>query len=1057
MPQILDNIASPLSDALKKDFASAHQADFCVGYFNLRGWRVIADAVTDWDEGKSCRLLVGMNHNIEWDVQNFYRYGDAASKAYLRPEREAFGERRDRAIAAFGRQLVFGHPTRETEKTLRVLRDQLAAGKVRVKLFLRYPLHAKLYLLHFASGVVGHYGIVGSSNLTLAGLCNQGELNIDVTDGDATQKLATWFDSRWQDKYSIDISQILIDLIDGSWLTLRKPYDVYMRIVYFLSQQQVSIPAAPRGLPQLFDFQEVAVRRTLNILTSWRGAVIGDVVGLGKTWIACSVVNRLALIDGNARTVVVCPARLQEMWREEVTRFQIDANVVSMSQLKKLPRQFSPDVVIVDECHNFRNHTSERYKLLHRYLSVEYPTAKVLLLSATLYSKQEKDIYNQLQLFLDPAQHLGREPVHHMQEFGLSAADFVRKIGAPPSSLQAFGSSSHPSDWQSLLELFLVRRTRAHIAAYYAHEEADGTRYLQYPDGRKAPFPTRQPRTKKFAFDPANPADVYAQLLNDRMVDAINSLTLARYALHDYIATDSSPSAAEEEIIADLSRAQGRLRGFTRTNFLKRLESSGEAFRRTLRRFLQRNCVFIYAIDSGLSFPVGKVDPSLLQSFDVVEEADSEFADDDDAIGDVAFLDYDGTDTAEVYLRRASEVYALYQEKYKGGATSPVRWLSTAHFLPELRKALMEDCHIIEGCLQRTATWSPAQDNKYAELLEIVQTTHADDKILVFSQFADTIHSLHRYFVACRVGRVAAVTGSSDNIQSVVQRFSPRSNPRNEQNEEAKPVSRSDTIRVLLTTDSLSEGQNLQDAHIVVNFDLPWTVIRLIQRAGRVDRLGQESPVIHCYSFVPGEDIEEMLQLRARVIDRLQRNREIIGTDEVFFPEVERAKTLAIYAGTPGALDGDGDTVEEVDPFTLASDIWAKAVAADPELPKTIETMPEQARTVWRSPTATQGGMVGYYHLPDAPERGVFMMVDTNGKLVSKSTLELLEAIAVTPKAMKSLPSTQHFEMIDALDHGSNAMQQSAMVGFTSPLARGLHSKLGEAIAKLLANTGSDV
>ncbi len=1029
MPQILDNIELKLTDALKGQFSHAQQADFCVGYFNLNGWGEIATAIEQWESGKVCRLLVGMNSGIEGELRQHYLDPAADNLANTSPDTKKVRTRRDSALAGFVKQLDFARPSRTREMSLLSLLHQLKAGKLEVRLFLRYSLHAKLYLLHFNDGVIPRKGFVGSSNLTLAGLHRQGELNIDVPDEDATEKLSKWFDARWEDKFAFDISKELIALIENSWITLRDPYTLYMRVVYFLARQQISIPPASSGV-ELLDFQEIAVRRAMNLLSSRRGAVIGDVVGLGKTWVACSVVKRWEQMHGSARTLIVCPARLTAMWKGEIDRFKIDATVLSMGKLDQLPRNYSPDVVIVDESHNFRNDNSERYKLLHAFLTEARPDSKVLLLSATLYSKAQSDIYNQLRLFVEPTEPLGRMPKRLMDDLGVSSVVFAQRFSAPATSLQAFRKSEHPEDWQSLLELFLIRRTRGHVKEHFAQKKADGNYYLTFPDGREVPFPTRKPEALQFAFDTSDRNDAYAQLLNEQMVDAINDLTLARYALSEYIPHAPSDDAEAKKIIDDLSRVQGRLRGFTRANFLKRLESSGAAFRVTLLRFLQRNCLFVYAIDNDLYFPIGPADSSLLSEFDDLDLEDI-FADSatDHGISEA--------DTIQSYLDLAPEVYDLYREK-----ANSVRWLSVRYVDSQLRKDLMQDCEIIVGCLQRASRWSPVRDNKYAKLLELLKDTYPKDKVLVFSQFADTILSLQAYLQGAGLSGVEAVTGNTNDVQGAVQRFSPRSNSiAGGQLSAGRPLPE---IRVLLTTDTLSEGQNLQDAHIVVNFDLPWTVIRLIQRAGRVDRLGQSSLIIRCISFMPGDNIEKMLNLRAKVIERLQQNRKILGTDEIFFPESERAKTIEIYANVEGSLDDDNEE-EVADAFTLASDLWAQAVSVDPTLEERITALPQQVRTVMPRPARGKTGMVGYYHYAQDSERDSFLMVDTDGRSIQLNAAELLDVIRATPDTPTGEASNKHFKLINALDAERKVLLNAASSGFPDAIYRSLHTALGKA------------
>jgi superfamily II DNA/RNA helicase len=192
---------------------------------------------------------------------------------------------------------------------------------------------------------------------------------------------------------------------------------------------------------------------------------------------------------------------------------------------------------------------------------------------------------------------------------------------------------------------------------------------------------------------------------------------------------------------------------------------------------------------------------------------------------------------------------------------------------------LEADSADLERVLDLGGGFDPAHDAKLNALFQLLTGQHADEKVLVFSQFADTVDYLARELRQRGVDRLGAVTGDDEDPTRWARAFSPVSNQH----------AARDQLRVLLATDVLSEGQNLQDAHVVVNFDLPWAIIRLIQRAGRVDRIGQQSRTITCWSFLPAAGVEQLIQLRGRIRQRLTENQDVVGTDETFF-EGDEAK-----------------------------------------------------------------------------------------------------------------------------------------------------------------------
>ncbi len=207
MPRIFDNIEQHMVHALQDTLKISERADFCVGYFNLRGWRYIDELMDNWRGGEDscCRLLIGMHDKPENELRKVFS---------LRGEQEIDSATvyrlKTRIAQEFREQLLIGAPTNADQQGLRRLSRQLREQKVIVKLFLRHKLHAKLYLLHLNHPITPIVGYMGSSNLTLAGLMHQGELNVDVVDSDACQKLERWFNDRWDDRWCLDISQELV-------------------------------------------------------------------------------------------------------------------------------------------------------------------------------------------------------------------------------------------------------------------------------------------------------------------------------------------------------------------------------------------------------------------------------------------------------------------------------------------------------------------------------------------------------------------------------------------------------------------------------------------------------------------------------------------------------------------------------------------------------------------------------------------------------------------------------------------------------------------------------
>ena len=618
MLRIFDNLepGSKLLPALQETFALSSRADFCVGYFNLRGWGGLAPQVDAWNPDRGpCRVLIGMQRLPHEELRASLSLLDGNPGI----DNQTAHRLRVQLAEQLRQQLTIGIPTNADELTLRRLAAQLRAGRVVVKLFLRHPLHAKLYLLFRDDPVNPIVGYLGSSNLTFAGLSGQGELNVDVLDHDAALKLEKWFEDRWNDRFCIDITEELIQIIEESWAreALVPPYHVYLKMAYHLSHEARAGLAEFR-IPKvfgdrLFDFQAAGVKIAAHHLNKRNGVLIGDVVGLGKTLMATAVA-RIFEDDYGLETLILCPKNLVPMWEGYVHDYQLRARVLSLSRvINELPNLRRYRLVVIDESHNLRNREGRRYRAIQEYVRAN--DSKCILLSATPYNKTYLDLSNQLRIFVEDDQDLGIRPERLLRELG--EVEFSRRHQASPRTLAAFDQSEYADDWRDLMRRYLVRRTRSFIQDNYAETDPDtGRRFLTYEDGSRSFFPTRVPKTVTFAVDEADPEDQYAHLYARAVVDTVNALHLPRYGLGNYVAASppSLPTREEERQIQDLSRAGKRLMGFCRTNLFKRLESSGAAFLQSVERHILRNYVFLHAIRNGLPLPLGTQDAEMLDS-----------------------------------------------------------------------------------------------------------------------------------------------------------------------------------------------------------------------------------------------------------------------------------------------------------------------------------------------------------------------------------------------------------------------------------------------------------
>ena len=1009
MSRIFDNIQQDLLGALRSSLSVSKRADFCVGYLNLRGWQAVDDLVQPWNpqNGQVCRVLVGMQRPPHDEIRALYSQTpdegliDNATASRLKMQ----------FASHLREQITLGIPTGQDEAGLRRLARQLRSGQVIVKLFLPYPLHAKLYLL-FRDDVNNPItGFVGSSNLTLAGLSKHGELNVDVLDHLGTQHLSKWFDARWADRWALDVSADLATIIESSWAREEaiSPYHIYLNIAYHLSTEaraglsQFRLPA--RFEQELFEFQKSAVKIAARHLHRRGGVMIGDVVGLGKTMMATALA-RMFEDDLGYETLIICPKNLEPMWEHYRTEYGLRGMVLPVSQVtKKLPNLKRYRLVLIDESHNLRNREGRRYKAIAEY--IKSCDAKVILLTATPYNKTKHDLSAQLRLFIDEKANIGIRPERHMRKYGISEAEFERKNQCRVHSILAIEKSDEFDDWRELIRLYMVRRTRSFILQHYTEADKHGRRFISGKDGEKRYFPVRKPLSVTFAVDESDTADRYARLYSREVVDQINALHVPRYGLGLYLnpQEEKQASPSERKILDNLGRAGKRLMGFCRTNLFKRLESNGFSFLQSIDRHVLRNQVYLYAIENGLDLPLGVLDAGLLDIERVDEDAEGLEGDTEDLLDGLfdAVTDEDGVPSD---MARAKAVYEQYVRDYK----KRFKWIRPTLFKAKLAEDLAHDTQRLTELLNSQGPWDADRDHKWQALHKLLTQTHGKDKVLIFTQFADTARYLAREARKAGISHVALATGASADPYDIACRFSPKSNN--------KSVSKADEVRVLICTDVLSEGQNLQDSNVVVNFDLPWAIIRLIQRAGRVDRIGQRAEEIHCYSFLPADGVEQLIQLRSRIRQRLKENAEVVGTDEAFFEDDDAATIRDLYTEKQGVLD---DSDDEVDLASYAWQIWKQATQDNADLARTVEALPpvvysakgfalDESRFPLLGADAAKGGALVYVKSPEGNDH--LAWVGANGKTVTESQFTVLRAAECEPAtpAVQRLP--QHHDLV---------------------------------------------
>lgn len=1025
LTRIFDNIAQDrvIGPELAKSFESMERLDVAVGYFDLRGWKTFQGIVEEKSKQHDkpvARVLVGMVlAGADRELLDALQADMNPNPANTEVDNSKARARREEVVRSLREQLVRGIPKAADRETLQALKRQLDSGAVEVKVHTRRPLHGKAYIFHRQDNTNPVTGFVGSSNLTAAGLNRNYELNVDVMDYTAAADLAQWFEDRWNDRFSLKLTSDLIELIEESWASeQRTPYEVFLKVCYHLSRDvreglaEYSLPPSIRD--QLLTYQASAVQTLARRIETRGGSMLGDVVGLGKTITAIATALMLYLDQGYT-PLVLCPKNLVKMWENYLDAYEIPGRVISYTQAhKELPELRRYQFVICDESHTLRNDNRRDYQAIKKY--IEDNSSKVLLLTATPYNLRFEDVANQLGLYLGDDQDLGIEPTA-----ALAVDDkLYDKVDGKIRTLAAFRRSEEADDWKRLMSEHLVRRTRSFIRKNYAETElkeaSDGSgaverEFLTFSNGYKFYFPERNAVPVNHTFGPNDPAFL---MESDSTLDTLQHLILPRYQLFDYLKKGLTYTEGEKDFIDRLERGRGHVAGFIRTSLYKRLSSCGHAFILSLKRIVARNELYAYAVTNNLDIPVGTLLENMLIS-DKDEDIDVE---------------------------ETADIAAMYHH-LRAKAPASIEWVASRLFSNTLIAALEQDNDDLRGLLTSFGSWTPDRDSKMKEILALITDIHPDEKILIFTEYKDTADYIGRSLRQAGVQNVGVATGDTEDPTVLAKRFSPQSNKLPGQDSASIT---GDELRVLVATDVLSEGQNLQDAHIVINYDLPWAIIRLIQRAGRVDRVGQEADTVTIYSFFH-ENVENVLKLRARISNRLAASAQAFGSDEQFFGSAEEIKDLDdVLSGKSDSEESDDD----VDSSSLAFEIWSKAVKDHHELTERVIAMPELVSST-RALTVEDNaaGVACFVRVGDS--------MDTFGFGEDLQNLHMLtghEAIKVF-RADIDTPTTperrDHLDIQEALIHGPMA-QQTIQEG----RLRGVRKRLWNKLANTFIETNDD-
>ena len=894
-PQFAEHLRSVLAEAN----GQPHSVDIAVGYFYLSGFTQVADLLAT--RPGRVRILIGRTDRpTREEIVAGYNPRESTDDYHAAQNRRDETTARDETLDNVGRNAAAQTQDDASEAGIKSLAQLIVDGTVDVRAYVKDRMHAKAYIgytgLESASGTA----IIGSTNFSKAGFTGNTELNYPVTHAGDINEIREWFERLWHE--SEPVGDRVIEQLKNSWpLAMPEPYLIYLKVLYELYGDTLGEEIVAPGPPpvELTNYQQDAVNTGLAMLERHNGCYIADVVGMGKTYIGAEILRRLSITERDAGDpLVICPASLGRMWERTCNQFGLhDVDVLSRGRLteasvasdRSLQKMLRNAGPVLIDEAHGFRNNSQRRRVLLNILK-GVKRHKVILLSATPQNLAPTDILHQLELFLDANRH-GLPGIS-----GSLSQYFPQDIGR-----------ADPAQVASVLQHVLIRRRRQDIRRNYPGSTLNG---------QPIRFPDAQLSNREYNLD-----HVYKKAGGiKRIADLLNQYQAARYRPAKYLNED----AKERPEYANIVRSnRGNLAGIMITNLWKRLESSIPAFRSTLEVLIDSNRTFR---DQILNGGVTKDDGV----------ADSEEALTIDQLNDEA-LDTDELDQDE-------ELITIREQSYSASDFDCPGWLDDLEADHRVLNAIADSLTNIKADPNGDAS----DDAKLHEIKSFVKSPGvAGEKVLIFTESKVTANYLRHQIKADNPGvNVDLLMGGDRHSADKVARFSPKSNDRPD-------LPESEQTRILIATDVIAEGQNLQDCNRVVSYDLHWNPVTLIQRHGRVDRITTEHEEIFLHNMMPDPAVEGAIGIRGTLGNRVQAFHDLIGLDNVVLENAERVNPQSIYSIY------DGEMPEEQDDVT---DSLAVAQQANALLNRIRREQPELWQRLWLMPDGLRAAMTADGH-----------------------------------------------------------------------------------------------
>jgi hypothetical protein len=959
-----------LYDTLKEPPSLA----IATAYFNPGGFRLLADQL---EQARGVRLLLGAEPDVAADLHRL-----RPLKSDVLPEDEARVRlqqalREHHQRMAVDRDLIAFDP--DSDQLIERLIAWLRSGSVEVRRLTRQFLHGKAYIVETGPDGV----LAGSSNLTRAGLSSNIELNLGQYQPGVVGEVLDWFDELWAQADIFDLAGLYEERFEE-----HTPYEIYLRMLWERYHDELRQEEPAAGL-HLTSFQRDGLYRALDYLQEHSGVLIADGVGLGKTFLAGELLRR-TVQEHRQRALLIAPAALRDgPWEAFLREYDLkNVQCVSYQELASDPRLggsgnnvlwFDPGeyaLVVVDEAHAYRNPDTDRAATLRRLLEGT-PRKETVLLTATPVNNSLWDLYNLLSYFIrNDAQFLSEGIPSLRRHFAEAEAE-------DPNDLS-------PDKLFDVLDAVAVRRTRRFVKKFYPHERirkgnVEITITFPQPVVQRVDYDLSGALPEYFAHFAyaigVDPEDEDSPLPSPTEFEYGEQLTLARYVPTAYL-KDNHTEAFELQAA-----------GLLRSGLLKRFESSTHAFATTCRKMAASHDEFIDALEDGWVLT-------------------------GDALAAWIKSDSDEFDPAEVAKGRADRAEDYDTESLRGAVVADRDLL--LRFAAEADRVTLDEDPKLDALIEELALLAKQAHEEASDENE----ERNKRKVIVFSYYADTVRwIMERLRTAVEVdprlaayrGRIASVTGSSGNTEDALLGFAPVSSD--------APAGHPDKYDLLVATDVLAEGVNLQQARHIINYDLPWNPMRLVQRHGRIDRIGSPHRRVFLRCFFPSRELDQLLRLEATLKRKITQAAKSIGVEGEIVPGSKSSDR--VYSHTKDQIEQllkeDPTLFEQgLDAGALSGEEFRQELSSsmqDPELRRRVTSLPWTCGTGKASEGA--GGYVFCARIGDDPNpKYRFVPLDQERRIdeanVQGDTLTCLAQAVSSPSELRHLPHQMRSLAYDA-------------------------------------------